>query len=93
MPSPTFWVVTWWYNKEDTELVVLFLGDTSKAHKAGEFTDFFLTGPNAIFKGFSTEFVGRAWDFDDNTVITLVGKQSGNGIVKGGTQRRHGIEL
>ncbi|KAL0336429.1 UNVERIFIED_CONTAM: hypothetical protein Sradi_4854800 [Sesamum radiatum] len=38
-----FGVVTWWYNKEDTELVVLFLGDTSKAHKSGSFTDFFLT--------------------------------------------------
>ena len=52
-----FGVVTWWYNKEDTELVVLFMGDTSKAHKSGEFTDFFLTGSNGIFKGFTTEFV------------------------------------
>ncbi|PON67412.1 Bicupin, oxalate decarboxylase/oxidase [Trema orientale] len=65
-----------------TELVVLFLGDTSKAHKAGEFTDFFLTGTNAIFTGFSTEFVGRAWDLEEDVVKTLVGKQSGNGIVK-----------
>ena len=77
-----FGVVTWWYNKEDTELVVLFLGDTSKAHKAGEFTDFFLTGSNGIFNGFSTEFVGRAWDLEENDVKTLVGKQSGKGIVK-----------
>lgn len=77
-----FGVVTWWYNKEDTELVVLFLGDTSKGHKAGEFTNFFLTGANGIFTGFSTEFVSRAWDLDDNTVKTLVGKQTGKGIVK-----------
>ncbi|GAV57868.1 Cupin_1 domain-containing protein [Cephalotus follicularis] len=77
-----FGVVTWWYNKEDTELVVLFLGDTAKAHKAGEFTDFFLTGSNGIFKGFTTEFVGRAWDLDDNAVKTLVEKQTGTGIVK-----------
>ncbi|XP_061375784.1 glutelin type-D 1-like [Gastrolobium bilobum] len=77
-----FGVVTWWYNKEDTELVVLFLGDTSKAHKAGEFTDFFLTGSNGIFTGFSTEFVGRAWDLEEKDVKTLVGKQSGKGIVK-----------
>lgn len=77
-----FGVVTWWFNKEDTELVILFLGDTSKAHKAGEFTDFFLTGPNGIFTGFSTEFVGRAWDLDENTAKTLVGKQTGKGIVK-----------
>ncbi|KAF3959619.1 hypothetical protein CMV_015587 [Castanea mollissima] len=51
-----FGAVTWWYNEEDTELIVLFLGDTSKAHKAGEFTDFFLTGSNGIFTGFSTKF-------------------------------------
>ena len=77
-----FGVVTWWYNEEDTELIVLFLGDTSKAHKAGEFTEFFLTGSNGIFTGFSTEFVSRAWDLDENVVKILVGKQSGIGIVK-----------
>ncbi|KAK1398530.1 Glutelin type-D 1 [Heracleum sosnowskyi] len=54
-----FGVVTWWYNKEDTQLVVLFLGDTSKAHKTG-----------------------RAWDLEESVVKTLVGNQSGNGIVK-----------
>ncbi|KAI8016162.1 Glutelin type-A 2 [Camellia lanceoleosa] len=73
-----FGVVTWWYNKEDTELVVLFLGDTSKGHKAGSFTDFFLTGSNRIFNGFSTEFVSRAWDLEENVVKTMVGKQTGN---------------
>ncbi|GAB2291643.1 hypothetical protein Dimus_025899 [Dionaea muscipula] len=77
-----FGVVTWWYNKEDTDLVVLFLGDTSKAHKAGTFTDFFLTGSNGIFTGFSTEFVCRAWDVDEETAKALVTKQSGTGIVK-----------
>ena len=71
-----FGVVTWWYNKEDTELVVLFLGDTSKAHKAGEFTDFFLTGPNGIFTGFSTEFVGRAEDTPAKGIAKLDGKIS-----------------
>ena len=77
-----FGVVTWWYNNEDTDLVVLFLGDTSKAHKPGHFTDFFLTGSNAIFTGFSTEFVGRAWDLDQAAVKTLVGNQPAQGIVK-----------
>ncbi|EPS71940.1 hypothetical protein M569_02815, partial [Genlisea aurea] len=77
-----FGVTTWWYNKEDAELAVLFLGDTSKAHKAGSFTDFYLTGPNGIFTGFSTEFVGRAWDLDEATVKTLVGSQKTAGIVK-----------
>lgn len=77
-----FGVITWWYNKEDTELVVLFLGDTKTAHKAGSFTDFFLTGSNGIFTGFSTEFVSRAWNLAENVVKTLVVSQRGKGIVK-----------
>nr|XP_018914076.1 PREDICTED: 11S globulin seed storage protein 2-like [Bemisia tabaci] len=77
-----FGVVTWWYNNGDTELVILFLGDTSKAHKAGEFTNFQLTGSNGVFTGFSSEFVGRAWDLEEGVVKTLVGNQSGQGIVK-----------
>ncbi|KAL0451348.1 UNVERIFIED_CONTAM: Glutelin type-A 2 [Sesamum latifolium] len=80
--SLPFGVTTWWYNKEDTELAILFLGDTSKGHKSGSFTDFCLTGANGIFTGFSTEFVSRAWDLDESTVKTLVGSQSGKGIVK-----------
>ncbi|KAF5727404.1 Glutelin type-B 5 [Tripterygium wilfordii] len=77
-----FGVVTWWYNKEDSELVVLFLGETSKAHKAGKFTDFLLTGSKGIFTGFSAEFVSRAWDLEENIVKSLVGSQSCNEIVK-----------
>ncbi|KAK9940369.1 hypothetical protein M0R45_017035 [Rubus argutus] len=77
-----FGVITWWYNKEDTEFVVLFLGDTKTAHKRGEFTDFYLNGSNGIFTGFSTEFVGRAWDLEESVVKTLVGNQTGKGIVK-----------
>ncbi|GMH11210.1 hypothetical protein Nepgr_013051 [Nepenthes gracilis] len=77
-----FGVVTWWYNKEDTELVVLLLGDTSKAHKPGQFTDFFLTGSNGIFTGFSAEFVSRAWDLEVDVIKSLVGEQKGTGIVR-----------
>ncbi|GAA0157099.1 hypothetical protein LIER_14437 [Lithospermum erythrorhizon] len=77
-----FGVVTWWYNKEDTDLVILFLGDTSKAHKTGSFTDFYLTGSSGILTGFSTEFVGRAWDLDESIAKTLVSSQSGKGFVK-----------
>ncbi|KAF5744644.1 glutelin type-B 5 [Tripterygium wilfordii] len=77
-----FGTVTWWFNNEDTELVVLFMGDTSKAHKTGDFTDFFLTGTNGLMTGFSTEFVCRAWDLDEKVVKSLVTTQTGSGIVK-----------
>ncbi|KAE8733771.1 Tetratricopeptide repeat-like superfamily protein [Hibiscus syriacus] len=58
------------------------MGDTSKGHKAGQFTDFFLTGANGIFTGFTTDFVKRAWDVDDDTAKALIGNQQGKGIVK-----------
>ncbi|CDP08990.1 unnamed protein product [Coffea canephora] len=77
-----FGVVTWWYNKEDTELVVLFLGDTKTGHKAGSFTDFYLTGSNGIFTGFTTEFASRAWNLEESVVKTLVESQTAKGIVK-----------
>ncbi|XP_050236133.1 glutelin type-D 1-like [Mercurialis annua] len=77
-----FGAVTWWYNKEDTELVVLFLGDTSKAHLPGFFADFHLIGSNAIFTGFSLEFISRAWDLKEDEVITLARSQPDQGIIK-----------
>nr|VDD53898.1 unnamed protein product [Brassica oleracea] len=46
-----FGVVTWWFNSEETDLVILFLGETHKAHKPGQFTDIYLTGSNGIFTG------------------------------------------
>ncbi|KAE8729316.1 dirigent protein 10-like [Hibiscus syriacus] len=53
-----------------------------KGHKAGQFTDFYLTGANGIFTGFTTELVKRAWDVDDDTAKALIGKQQRKGIVK-----------
>lgn len=58
------------------------MGDTAKAHKAGSFTNFCLTGSNGIFTGFTTEFVARAWDLEESVVKSLVSKQIGSGIVK-----------
>ncbi|XP_037410664.1 11S globulin seed storage protein 2-like [Triticum dicoccoides] len=79
-----FGAVTWWHNTEGStaELVVLFLGDTSKGHTPGRFTNFQLTGASGIFTGFSTEFVARAWDLDQNAAAKIVSTQPGSGVVK-----------
>ncbi|KAK1692218.1 hypothetical protein QYE76_008915 [Lolium multiflorum] len=79
-----FGVTTWWHNTPEstTELVVLFLGDTSKGHKPGQFTNFQLTGSSGIFTGFSTEFVGRAWDLKQDDAAKLVSSQPASGIIK-----------
>ncbi|XP_050203270.1 glutelin type-D 1-like [Mercurialis annua] len=77
-----FGTVIWFYNKEDTELEVIFLGDTSKAHKSGEITAFNLAGTNAIFTGFSSEFLARAFDLDEDFVTALIQNQPGHEIIK-----------
>jgi hypothetical protein len=79
-----FGVGTWWHNTAEsaTELVVLFLGGTSKGHRPGQFTNFQLTGSSGIFTGFSTEFVGRAWDLKQDDAAKLVSSQPASGIVR-----------
>ncbi|PSS02867.1 13S globulin basic chain like [Actinidia chinensis var. chinensis] len=37
-------VVSWWFNGGDSDLVIVFVGETSEAHVPGEFTYFLLTG-------------------------------------------------
>lgn len=77
-------VISWWFNDNSSEVLeILFLGDTSKAHRSGEFTDFYLMGgSNGLFHGFSKEFVSRAWDLKEDKVEHLLQSQSGTGIVK-----------
>ncbi|KAL5710661.1 hypothetical protein ACHQM5_021197 [Ranunculus cassubicifolius] len=75
-------VISWWYNEASTPLMVLFLGETSKAHSPGEFTDFLLSGKNGIFSGLSIEFASRAWGLEENMAETILENQSGSNIVK-----------
>ncbi|KAI3934279.1 hypothetical protein MKW98_009260 [Papaver atlanticum] len=42
------------------------MGDTSKGKKANGFSKFAPTGATAIFTGYTTEFVGRAWDLEED---------------------------
>ncbi|KAF6171363.1 hypothetical protein GIB67_009504 [Kingdonia uniflora] len=60
--------------ENDTEIVVLFLGDTSKAHKSGEFSNF--SHPNGILTSISTEFVSRASNLKERKVKAVAGSQT-----------------
>ncbi|KAL3020695.1 hypothetical protein AAZX31_05G158000 [Glycine max] len=40
--------VSWWFNDGDSDLVIIFLGETSKALIPGEITYFFLTGLQGV---------------------------------------------
>ncbi|XP_042503153.1 cocosin 1-like [Macadamia integrifolia] len=81
IPVP-FGSVSWWFNDNETEFIVLFLGDTSKAHSPGDFTYFLLAGQKGIFKGFSTDFVSRACGLDEEEANKIVKSQTGVLIIK-----------
>ncbi|PIA28312.1 hypothetical protein AQUCO_07200161v1 [Aquilegia coerulea] len=76
-------IVTWWYNDdEDDNLNIILLGETCKAQKRGEFTDIYLSGPNGIFSGLSSEFASQAWGLKEDEVKNLLKHQTGKNIVK-----------
>jgi uncharacterized protein YjlB len=53
-------VATWWHSARgaSTDLVVLFLGDTSRGDSPSMLT------------GFTTDFLGRTWDLDVQRITT-----------------------
>lgn len=84
MPLGSF---SWWFNNSKADLCVLSLGDTSEAHRPGEYANFHLAGRKGkawggIMHGLSTDFVAQAWDLDEATVKTLLEGQTGAAIVK-----------
>ncbi|KAB1212357.1 11S globulin seed storage protein 2 [Morella rubra] len=86
MPVPVG-AVSWWFNQGDSELVVVFLGETSKSYSPGQFSYFFLSGAQGIMAGFSPEFVSRAYNTSIDDANKLAKSQTGVLIVKlqGGT--------
>ncbi|KAK2638588.1 hypothetical protein Ddye_026383 [Dipteronia dyeriana] len=77
-----FGSVSWWYNHGNSDCVIAFLGETSKAYVPGEFTYFLLTGPLGILGGFSTEFTSKALHINQSEANTLAKSQTGVLIVK-----------
>jgi len=74
--------VSWWFNNGDSDLIVLFLGETSKALIPGQFTYFLLTGALGVIGGFSTELTSKVYDLDKDEVQKLTKSQTGVLIVK-----------
>ncbi|KAJ4822179.1 hypothetical protein Tsubulata_022717 [Turnera subulata] len=74
--------LSWWYNNGDSELTVVFLGETSEAYVPGQFTYFILTGGLGILSGFSSEFTSRAYKLNQEDANKLANSQKGLMIVK-----------
>ncbi|BBG96134.1 RmlC-like cupins superfamily protein [Prunus dulcis] len=55
--------VSWWFNNggsNSEELVVVFLGETTRAYIPGQFTYFLLAGTQSLLGGFSTEQITKS---------------------------------
>ncbi|KAA8545523.1 hypothetical protein F0562_020307 [Nyssa sinensis] len=75
-------VVSWWFNGGDSDTVLVFLGETLKAYTPGSFTYFLMTGTLGMLGGFSTEFISRACNMNENEANKLVKSQTGALIIK-----------
>ncbi|KAL5787407.1 hypothetical protein ACOSP7_004356 [Xanthoceras sorbifolium] len=69
--------VSWWYNHGNSDCVIAFLGETSKAYIPGDFTYFLLTGAQGILGGFSTEFITRTYNINEKQANILAKSQTG----------------
>nr|BAJ53257.1 JHL25P11.12 [Jatropha curcas] len=72
---------SWWYNNGDSNLVIVFLGETSKSYTAGEFTYFLLSGGLGVIGGFSSEFTSQAYNMNEQEACKLAKSQNGVLIV------------
>ncbi|XP_052210223.1 glutelin type-D 1-like [Diospyros lotus] len=76
-------VVSWWFNGGDSDVDIVFIGETSKAYVPGEFTYFFLTGKVGLLGGFSNEFIRRAYNgITKEEASKLVTSQTGTLVVR-----------
>lgn len=84
--------LTWWYNDGDTDFSIVFLGDSSRAVRPGDFAYFFLAGGLSIFDGFSTEVLKKAWGLEKEEEATkLLKSQPGLLLIKL-EEKLHGIK-
>lgn len=77
--------ISWWFNdggRDSSDLVIVFLGDTSESHVPGKFNYYFLAGSQGILKGFSPELISKTYDMNMKEAIQLTQSQPGSLIVK-----------
>ncbi|XP_054776432.1 glutelin type-A 2-like [Prosopis cineraria] len=74
--------VSWWFNNGESELIIVFMGETSQAHVPGQFTYFFLSGAQGIMGGFSSEVITKAFNLTTKEANKLTKSQQEALILK-----------
>ncbi|XP_050376800.1 LOW QUALITY PROTEIN: cocosin 1-like [Argentina anserina] len=76
--------VSWWFNNGDSadDLVIVFLGETTKAYTPGVFTYFFIAGTQSLLGGFSTDFISKSFNITNDEADEVTKNQKGVLLVK-----------
>nr|GMC89723.1 11S globulin seed storage protein 2 [Ipomoea batatas]GMD22318.1 11S globulin seed storage protein 2 [Ipomoea batatas] len=74
--------VTWWYNDGDSDVVIVFLGETSDSNNAGPFNYYFLAGALGMLGGFSADFLASGFGISVTESKTLFKTQNAALITK-----------
>ncbi|PNX55738.1 glutelin type-A, partial [Trifolium pratense] len=74
--------VSWWFNDGESNLSIIFLGETSTAHVSGEISYFFLSGLLGFLGSFSSDLISKVYNFDKNEVNKLTQNQKGGVMIK-----------
>ncbi|KAG6386679.1 hypothetical protein SASPL_151848 [Salvia splendens] len=74
--------ISWWFNGGDSDVSVIFLGESSESYTPGQFDYYFLTGALALLRGFSTEFISKMYDLNANQSKELLEKQTNTLVIK-----------
>jgi hypothetical protein len=74
--------VSWWFNDGDSNLNIIFLGETSTAHVPGEISYFFLCGLQGFLGSFSSDLISKIYNFNKDEVNKLTQSQKGAVMIK-----------
>ncbi|KAK6136500.1 hypothetical protein DH2020_029736 [Rehmannia glutinosa] len=78
--------ISWWFNGGDSDLTIIFLGESSQSYNPGQIDYFFLTGTLGVLGGFSTEFISKIYNFNEPDSKKLAKSQSEALILKLGPE-------
>ncbi|KAL8536001.1 hypothetical protein ACS0TY_011587 [Phlomoides rotata] len=67
--------ISWWFNGGDSDVTMIFLGESSRSYNPGQFDYFFLTGAAGLLGGFSTEFISKIYGFNKSDAQKLTKSQ------------------
>ncbi|KAF7842706.1 cocosin 1-like [Senna tora] len=74
--------ISWWFNNGDSELIIVFLGETSHSHVPGQFSYFILTGPMGLIGAFSNKVTTKSYNLTQNEAQKLTKSRKEPLIIK-----------